>query len=61
MRTLNTVPTPNSKRASIALEECNLDLYGSLAIATYAAEKAGTLIPQSEQSAAVQKGMEASS
>ncbi len=90
MCTLNTVPTPNGKRASIALEECNLeydirivdltagehrssemlalnpvgrmpvlsvrdepgeadrDLYGSLAIATYAAEKAGTLIPQSE-------------
>lgn len=92
MRTLNTVPTPNGKRASIALEECDLeyavrkvdlmagehrssemlainpvgrmpvlsvrdqpsekdrDLYGSLAIATYAAEKAGILIPDGESS-----------
>ena len=93
MRTLNTVPTANGQRASIALEECGLDydthrvdlmagehrssrmlelnpvgrmpvlsvrdepgetdrnLYGSLAIATYAAEKAGILIPEGDRSA----------
>jgi GST-like protein len=93
MRTLNTVPTANGQRASIALSECGLeyevrmvdlmsgehrssemlalnpvgrmpvlsvreepgevnrDLYGSLAIATYAAQKAGILIPRDESAA----------
>ena len=93
MRTLNTVPTANGQRASIALAECGLeveirmvdlmsgehrssemlalnpvgrmpvlsvrdepgevdrDLYGSLAIATYAADKAGILIPRDETAA----------
>lgn len=93
MLTLNTVPTANGQRASIALEECGLeysvrkvdlmagehrsaemlalnpvgrmpvlsirdeaeeldrDLYGSLAIATYAGERTGTLIPKGALSA----------